>query len=102
MTIMDKIKAYLPAAEVVANIALNIAKVMPISASVVNAIELGIKVANGVANEVPIAVQTWQDIQTAAAGGAKVSDDEWTAWQEQVDHAHVAFLAAAAKVESQA
>lgn len=102
MTMMDKIKAYLPAAEVVANVALNIAKVMPVSANVVNAIELGIKVANGLANEVPVAVRTWEDIQAAAAGGVKVTEDEWTVWQEQVDEAHIAFLAAAAKVEAQA
>lgn len=98
MSLPDILKKYLPTAQVVAEVALNIAKVMPVSANVVNAIELGIKVANGLASEVPIVLQTYKDIQAAAAGGVKVSDDEWATWQTQVDDAHNAFLAAAAKV----
>jgi hypothetical protein len=100
MTIADQIKAYLPAAKTIADVALNIAKVIPGLGSAEAAIELGIKVANGIANEVPIVMQTWKDIQDAAAGGVVVSDAEWAAWQAQVDEAHVKFLEAVSRVES--
>jgi hypothetical protein len=101
MTILDKIKSYLPAAETVANIAETIAKVMPVSASIVNAIELGIKLTHGIVNAEPMIEQTWRDLQSASAGGVKVSEDEWAAWLAQVNDAHAAYVAAAMKVEAQ-
>lgn len=101
MTIEDQINTYLPAAQTIADVALSIARVMPGASSVVGAIELGIKVANGVANEVPVIMQTWNDIQIAAAGGQPVSDADWVAWLSQVNDAHTAYLAAAARIEAQ-
>lgn len=101
MTIEDQINTYLPAAETIADVALNIAKVVPGLSSVEGAIELGIKIANGIANEVPTIVQTWTDIQAAAGGGVAVSTDEWVAWLSQVNDAHAAYIAAAAKIEAE-
>lgn len=85
--------------EKVGEIALAIAKVIPATAPVANAIELGIKLANGLAHEAPVALQTWNDIQAAAAGGVPVSDDQWTAWETQISDAHNELQAAAAAVK---
>lgn len=100
MTILDKIQGYLPGAAAIAETALAVFKVMPGTSSVVGAIELGIKIANGVANNIPLVVQTWKDIQAAASGGKPVTEDEWAAWQAQVDEAHVSFAAAKARFDA--
>lgn len=91
----SKILSYLPIAE---EVAMTIAKVFPPTAGIANAIEMGIKIANGVANEVPAIVQTYSDIKTAAEGGAAVTDDQWTAWEGQIKQAHNDLQAAAAAV----
>ncbi len=98
---LEQITGYLPSAAKIAEVALGIFKVMPGTAGVVSAIELGIKIANGIVNEIPVAVKAWEDIQTAASGGKKVTDEEWAAWEADVTQAHDAFRAALARVEAQ-
>jgi hypothetical protein len=99
-SIGDKIKGYLPAAAQIATVAATVAKVIPGIGNVVSAIELGIKIANGVANEIPQAVKVWNDVQAAANGGQPVTEDEWAQWKADIDEAHAGFLAAAARVQA--
>lgn len=93
-----KVLAFLPTLEQIATVAATLAKVVPGVGNVVSAIELGVKIANGIANEVPQAVKVWNDVQAAAAGGQAISDAEWAQWQKDINEAHIAFVSAAAKV----
>lgn len=100
MSIEDKINAALPVVEKIAEIALTVAKLLPVTASVANAIEMGIKIEQGLANEVPAVIATYNDMKSAAAGGVAITTTEWAEWQAGVDSAHSVFVAAAAKVEA--
>lgn len=100
-SIGQKITSLLPTLEQIAEVALNVAKVLPVGGNVISAIQLGVQIANGIANEVPVIVQTYDDIKAAIAGGQPITDDQWAAWQTQVDSAHAEFLADIAKVENQ-
>lgn len=97
-SIGNKLTALLPSLELIAEVAANIAAILPPTASLVGAIQLGIKVANGVVNEVPLIVQTYDDLKAAVAGGQPISDEQWVEWQAMVDQAHTDFVAAAGEV----
>lgn len=98
----NKIKGFLPAAEQIAEVALTLAKLVPGVGQVASAIELGIKLANGLVNEVPMAVKVWSDAKAALAsgGGQPVTEAEWTQWKVDIDEAHVGFLAAVARANA--
>lgn len=93
---VNKVVVYLPSVLQIAAVATQIAKVLPGAAQIVAGIELGIKIANGLANEVPQVIKTWESIQAAAAGGQPVSEDEWAGWVAQIEEAHTGFVAAVA------
>lgn len=80
-------------------VAQDIAVVFPPAAGVASAITLGGKIATGILNEVPLAIQTYADIKVAVSGGAPVNADQWTAWEAAIEQAHSEFLAAAKAVE---
>ena len=97
-----KVLSALPVVEQIAGIALTVAKLFPPTASIANAIEMGIKVEQGIRSEVPEIIQTYNDMKAAAAGGVEVTAVQWAAWDQQIADAHSGFLAAAAAVENQA
>lgn len=95
---LNKVKGFLPSAQLILEVAKNLAKVIPGVSETVGAIELGVKIANGVANEIPTAIKVWNDVQAAANGGREVTSDEWAEWRAQIQEAHDSFTAAVDKV----
>lgn len=93
-----KIRGYLPAASQIADIADTIAAVIPGVGNVVGIIKLAIKVANGVANEIPQAIKALEALQEVRNGGKKMTTAELDELEASIDEAHNAFVVAANKV----